>query len=153
VVMFRGQYEHAIDAKGRTSLPSRYRDALMASGDPRLVITRSLDRKQPCLHVFPMKEWEKIEERIAELPELDPHATMLRRIYVSAAVDCELDKHGRLLIPNSLRDFAGLQKSVVWAGGGKKAELWAKEKWDEALTMTEEQEQAFLRAVAEQLRI
>lgn len=151
--MFRGQYEHAIDAKGRTSLPVRYRDVLAASGDPRLVITRSLDRKQPCLHVFPMKEWEELETRIAALPELDPHATMLRRIYVSAAIDCDLDKQGRVLIPPRLRDFAGLQKSVVWAGGGKKAELWDKDRWDEALTMTEEEEAEFLRAVAEQLRI
>lgn len=151
--MFRGQFEHAIDAKGRTSLPARYRDVLVASGDPRLVVTRSLDRKNPCLHVFPMKDWEALEARIAALPELDPHATMLRRVYVSAAVDCDLDAHGRILVPTSLREFAGLHKNVLWAGGGRKAELWSKERWAEVMAMTDEQEAEFLRAVSEQLRI
>src|SRR6266545_4080071 len=130
--MFRGHFEHAIDAKGRTSLPSRF-DA--------------------CLHLFPMKAWEEFEAKIAALPQFEPNVIKLRRLYVSAAVECEVDKHGRVLVPNSLREHAMLQKDVLWAGMGQMVELWAREKWNEVQAMTAEERASFRRAVAEQLRI
>jgi MraZ protein len=152
--MFRGQFEHAIDAKGRTSLPSRFRDVLAQGADARLVITRSpFDDEPPCLHVFSMPSWEQFEAKIGSLAYFDPNVVMLRRRYVSAAVECELDKQGRVLVPNSLRDYAGMTKDVLWAGMGHMVELWAKEKWAQALTMTPVQAADFRKAVAEQLRI
>ena len=90
--MFRGQFVHSIDAKGRISFPSRFRDGLDA-GELRLVVTPALF--DPCLHVYPLKAWEAFEERVAELPSLDPHIVHFRRRYVSAAVECELDKAHR----------------------------------------------------------
>ena len=133
--MFRGQFEHAIDAKGRTSLPSRYRDVLAAGNDLRLVLTRALfDR---CLHLYPMKAWEELEAKIAEMPQFDPNVVAFRRLYLSAAVECELDKQGRILIPPSLRDHAELEKDVLWAGMGRTAELWSKERWQSAQAMSE----------------
>ena len=149
--MFRGHFEHAIDAKGRTSLPARFRDVLAATGDARLVLTRS--PFDACLHLFPMKAWEEFEAKIAALPQFEPNVIKLRRLYVSAAVECEVDKQGRVLVPNSLRDYAALQKDVLWAGMGQMVELWAREKWDEAQAMTAEDREQFRRAVAEQLRI
>lgn len=125
--MFRGRYEHAIDGKGRTSLPSRFRDVLAASGDPRLVITTGLD---PCLVAYPMHEWIAFEERLAKLPQFDASVAMLRRIYVSGAVDCEIDRLGRLLIPASLRKHAGLERAALWAGMGRHIELWSKERFE-----------------------
>jgi MraZ protein len=149
--MFRGHFEHAIDAKGRTSLPSRFRDVLAATGDLRMVLTPS--PFDACLHLFPMKAWEEFEAKIAALPQFEPNVIKLRRVYVSAAVECEVDKQGRVLVPNSLRDHAALQKDVLWAGMGQMVELWAREKWNDVQTMTAEERADFRRAVAEQLRI
>ena len=149
--MFRGHFEHAIDAKGRTSLPSRFRDVLAAAGDARLVITPS--PFDACLHLFPMKAWEEFEAKIAALPQFEPNVIKLRRLYVSAAVECEVDKQGRVLVPNSLREHATLQKDVLWAGMGQMVELWAREKWNDVQSMTANERADFRRAVAEQLRI
>lgn len=125
--MFRGRYEHAIDAKGRTSLPSRFREVLAANGESRLVLTTGLD---PCLVAYPMSEWMAFEDRLARLPQFDPNVAMLRRIYVSGAVECDLDKLGRLLIPATLRDHAALAREALWAGMGHHIELWAKERFE-----------------------
>ena len=149
--MFRGHFEHAIDGKGRTSLPSRFRDVLAATGDARLVLTPS--PFDACLHLFPMKAWEEFEAKIAALPQFEPNVIKLRRLYVSAAVECEVDKQGRVLVPNSLREHAMLQKDVLWAGMGQMVELWAREKWNESQSMTDSERTEFRRAVAEQLRI
>ena len=149
--MFRGHFEHAIDAKGRTSLPSRFREVLAATGDPRLVLTPS--PFDACLHLFPMKAWEEFEAKIAALPQFEPNVIKLRRLYVSAAVECEVDKQGRVLVPNSLRDHASLHKDVLWAGMGQMVELWSKEKWSESQAMSAAELSDFRRAVAEQLRI
>jgi MraZ protein len=149
--MFRGHFEHAIDAKGRTSLPSRFRDVLAPTGDARLVLTPS--PFDACLHLFPMKAWEEFEAKIAALPQFEPNVIKLRRVYVSAAVECEVDKQGRVLVPNSLRDHAMLKKDVLWAGMGQMVELWAREKWDDVQSMTANERAEFRRAVAEQLRI
>lgn len=126
--MFRGRYEHAIDGKGRTSLPSRFRDVLAATGDQRLVITTGLD---PCLVAYPWSEWLAFEDRLSRLPQFDPQVAMLRRIYVSGAVELEPDKNGRILIPASLRDHAGLDRDALWAGMGRHVELWSKASFNE----------------------
>lgn len=148
--MFRGQFEHAIDAKGRTSFPSRFRDVLAPGNDLRLVLTRALfDR---CLHLYPMRAWEELEAKIAEMPQFEPNVVAFRRMYLSAAVECELDKQGRILVPPSLRDHAELGKDVVWAGMGKTAELWSKERWQAAQSMSEAELQSFKTAM-EQLRL
>ena len=89
--MFRGRYEHSIDAKGRTSVPARYRDALSAAGERRIVLTSALD---PCLVAYAPPEWAAFEERLARLPQFDPAVKKLRRIYVSGAVECEIDDVG-----------------------------------------------------------
>lgn len=119
--MFRGRYEHSIDGKGRTSLPSRFRDVLIATGDARIVLTSGLE---PCLVAYPHAEWISFEERLAKLPQFDASVGMLRRVYVSGAVECEVDKLGRVLIPAALRKHAGLGREVLWAGMGSHVELW-----------------------------
>src|SRR4029079_7393016 len=106
----------------------------------------------PCLNVHPMRAWEELEKRIAELPRFDPHVVRLKRMYVSAAVECELDRAGRLLVPQQLRDRAKLDKDALWAGAGQTRELWSKELWEQAHAMTPEQEQEFKRRM-EQLGI
>ena len=125
--LFRGRYEHAIDKKGRTSLPARFRDVLASQSDQRLVVTSALD---PCLVCYPMSEWLSFEARLAELPQFDPNVAMLRRIVVSGAVECELDKMGRILVPATLRKHAGLDREALWTGMGRHVELWAKERFE-----------------------
>jgi MraZ protein len=149
--MFRGHFEHAIDAKGRTSLPARFRDVLAATGDARIILTKS--PFDPCLHLVPMKGWEEIEAKIAAQPQFDANVIRLRRLYISAAVECEIDKQGRVLVPNALRDYAALSKDVLWAGMVNLVELWSREKWDEVQKMTPEELVEFRRVVSEQLRI
>jgi MraZ protein len=125
--LFRGRYEHSIDAKGRTSVPSRFREVMVAGGDTRLVLTTGLDR---CLVAYPMSEWVAFERRLSELPQFDADVVMLKRIYVSGAVECELDKVGRILIPAALRKHAGFSRDALWAGMGSYVELWAKEEFE-----------------------
>lgn len=144
--MFSGHHEHAIDAKGRTSVPSRFREVL--GGDLRLVLTPALF--DPCLDVYPMAQWEELEGKIAALPRFDPKVVQLRRRYVSAATSVEIDRQGRILVPTSLRDHAALVKDVLWAGSGKSAELWSKERWNNSLAMSEA-ELADFKTMVEQL--
>jgi MraZ protein len=150
-MMFRGHFEHAIDAKGRTSIPSRFRDVLTAENDARLIVTPALF--DPCLHVHPMRAWEDLEAKIANLPQFDPNVVAFRRRYISAAVECEIDKQGRILIPPALREHAGLQKDVLWAGMGQTIELWASERWQAAQAMSEAELSAFKTVIAEQFRL
>jgi MraZ protein len=123
--VFSGRYEHAIDGKGRTSLPSRFREVLAAAGDARIMIAAGFE---PCLVVYPMQEWIAFQERLAALPQFDPSVMKLRRHHVSSAVECEVDKLGRVLIPAPLRKHAALTRDLLWAGMGKNIELWDKQR-------------------------
>lgn len=128
VELLRGRYEHAVDEKGRTSVPARFRDAMTTNGDSHLVLTTGLD---PCLVAYPMREWLAFEERLSKLPQFDASVAMLRRIYVSSAVECELDRSGRVLVPTNLRKHAGLDRDALWAGMGKHAEIWSLERFEQ----------------------
>lgn len=125
--MFRGRYEHSIDTKGRTSVPSRFRDVMLAQGDTQLVLTTGLE---PCLVAYPMSEWLAFEKRLSALPQFDADVVMLKRIYVSGAVECDVDKVGRVLIPAALRKHAGFKRDALWAGMGTYIELWAKQSFE-----------------------
>lgn len=122
--MFMGEYSHTIDAKGRLIIPSKYREEL---GD-QFVLTRGLDG---CLSIYPMKEWHQLEEKLKALPLNDKNARTFTRFFVSGATLCELDKQGRILVPQTLREFAGLNKDVVVCGTNDRIEIWSKEKWTE----------------------
>ncbi len=134
--MFRGRYEHTIDAKGRTSLPARYRDVLSSVGERRVILTSALD---PCLVAYTAPEWMAFEERLAKLPQFDSAVQKLKRLYVSGAVECEVDDSGRILIPATLRDYAHLKKDVLWAGSGKYAELWDVTLWKKHFETNDEE--------------
>ena len=127
--MFRGVYEHQIDAKGRTSLPAKLRDTLLGTYDERLIVTTALDA---CLHAYPVREWEHLETALAKRNPMEPGVKTLMRLYVASAQECPVDKMGRVLIPPSLRGHALLEKEVVWAGMVKVIELWSKDGWQKA---------------------
>jgi MraZ protein len=127
--VFRGVYEHQIDAKGRTSLPARLRETLVGAYDERLILTTALD---PCLHAYPVREWEALETALGKRSPMEPGVKTLMRLYVAAAQECPLDKMGRVLIPPSLRAHAGLEKDVVWVGMVKVMEVWSRTGWAKA---------------------
>ena len=123
--MFRGRYEHTIDAKGRISIPSKFREILGKKYDDRLVIT-NFDH---CLVAFPYEEWSLLEQKVGTFSLMKKETSAFFRFFYSSAMDCDIDKQGRLLIPQTLRDYAGLQKDVVLVGEGKRIEIFAKERW------------------------
>ncbi len=141
--MFRGRYEHTIDQKGRTSLPVRYREVLASIGEKRVVLTSSID---PCLVAYTMPEWLAFEDKIGKLSQFDRAVQKLRRIYLSGAIECEVDDSGRVLVPPTLREHAKLTKEVLWAGAGKYAELWDKKTWHEATEIASDEERAQMAA-------
>jgi len=126
--MFRGLHQHTIDLKGRINLPAKFRDFMAIQGEDKLIVTTSID---PCLVVYPVIEWQQFEDKLSRLPQFDPNVVKLKRIYVAAAAECVVDKQGRLLIPQELREYAGLAKDIIFAGMIQTCELWAKDRWQE----------------------
>ncbi len=122
--MFMGEYSHTIDTKGRLIIPSKFR-ALLGE---EFVITKGLDG---CLSIYPMDEWNTFEEKLKALPLTNKNARTFARFFVASACMCELDKQGRILVPSTLREFAGLEKDVVLTGNLNRIEVWSKEKWAE----------------------
>lgn len=120
--MFMGEYNHTIDAKGRIIVPAKFRDAL----GEHFVVTVGLDG---CLFVYPNEEWQHFVTELRNLPG-NKEARQLQRYFMAGAADCEVDKQGRILIPNNLREQAGLDKDIVFVGVLSKIEIWSKERWD-----------------------
>lgn len=131
--MFMGEYHHTIDAKGRLIVPSKLREAL---GD-EFVVTKGLDG---CLFVYPNEEWKKFEKKLSELPITNANARKFTRFFLAGAVSMEVDKQGRILLPISLREFAGLEKEVVFVGVSKRIEIWSNRKWEETCTYDDVEE-------------
>jgi MraZ protein len=123
--MFLGEFTHTIDDKGRLTLPSKFRPDF-ASG---IIITRGIDQ---CLFAFPMGEWQNLAQRVSSLPLGESHAREFRRLLFSGASDDVPDKQGRVLIPQYLRDYAGLNGEVIVAGLDTHVEIWNPDAWNEA---------------------
>ena len=123
--MFMGEYNHTIDAKGRLIIPSKFREIL---GDA-FVVTKGLDG---CLFVYDNEEWQRFEEKLRSLPITNKEARQFVRFFLAGATEAEVDKQGRILIPNVLREFAELTKDVVLVGVGSRIEIWGKERFEDA---------------------
>ena len=126
--MFRGIAQLNLDSKGRLAVPARHRDALLERCGGHLVITADADR---CLLVYPLPDWELIQQRLEGLSNLDARVRDLQRRLIGFAVDVDMDAAGRVLISPALRQYAQLDKNVVLVGQGKKFELWNKDSWDQ----------------------
>ncbi|MCI9189675.1 MAG: division/cell wall cluster transcriptional repressor MraZ [Lachnospiraceae bacterium] len=122
--MFMSKYNHTIDPKGRLSIPSKYREIL---GD-EFVVSKGMDG---CLFVYANETWKEFEAKLAALPLVNRQARQLARFFLSGAQYVTVDKQGRILVPQDLRDFAGLEKDVVLSGMGSRIEVWSLEKWNE----------------------
>jgi MraZ protein len=132
--VFRGRYEHALDSKGRISIPSKFREILNKKYDDQLIIT-NFDH---CLLAFPYEEWHQlVEQKVGSFSILRKETSSFLRFFYSSAIDCTIDTHGRLLIPPTLREYANLKKDVVLVGEGRFFEIFAKEHWLEVAQQAE----------------
>ncbi len=125
--MFEGRYEYTLDEKNRISIPAKFREVLARHYDMSLILT-NLDG---CIVAYPKREWELIKERMYGLQNITKQARMFLRFYFSGASECVIDRLGRILIPQSLKSYAGIVKEVVIIGMNKRIEIWSKEKWEE----------------------
>lgn len=129
--MFMGEFQHNIDVKGRIIVPAKFREGLGES----FVVTRGLDT---CLFVYPMSEWRILEDKLKKLPLTKKDARAFTRFFFSGAVECEIDKQGRINIPQPLRKYATLDKECVVIGVSNRIEFWSSEKWEDYFNDSEE---------------
>ncbi|GIP39669.1 transcriptional regulator MraZ [Paenibacillus sp. J31TS4] len=129
--MFMGEHQHSIDDKGRMIIPAKFREDL----GPRFVVTRGLDQ---CLFVYPMDEWKVLETKLKSLPLMKSDARAFTRFFFSGATECELDKQGRVNLPNNLVEHAKLTKECVVIGVSNRVEIWSKDVWENYFQQSEE---------------
>ncbi len=129
--MFIGEYSHSIDAKKRLSLPSRVRGELGS----RVVVTRGLDR---CLFIYPMKTWESIAEKLGGMPVGESGTRSFVRLMLAGAVEVDMDSQGRVLIPEYLKEYAGLSRDVMVIGLWNRLEVWDESRWSSYRNEAEE---------------
>ena len=124
--MYRGSSFHTIDVKGRIIIPKRFRDVISLRDGNRLMVSR-MDKS---LVVYALREWEKIESKILSLAEKNDNMRRFRRVFIGGAFECVWDKQDRILVPPTLREYAGLDKEIVLVGVLDHFEIWSRENWD-----------------------
>ncbi|MFH1753117.1 MAG: division/cell wall cluster transcriptional repressor MraZ [Candidatus Omnitrophota bacterium] len=125
--MFYGEYEHALDKKGRIILPSKIRETAKAHYIEKFYITRGLDK---CLFIFSEDEWRSQETRFKALSFTKKEARRFNRLFFSGAVEASPDGQGRILLPKYLKDYAGIKKDVIVTGVSNRIEIWDKAEWN-----------------------
>ncbi len=138
--MFIGEYQHAMDEKGRMAIPAKFRKLLEGG----VVVTRGLDQS---LYLYPMREWEKLAEKLAQLPINQANSRAFARHMLGGAVNAEIDGQGRILVPEYLRKHAGIESRAVLVGLYNRIEIWSEEQWTSYREKTEKNTEA----IAEQL--
>lgn len=126
-----GEFQHNIDDKGRMIIPAKFRELLGTS----FVVTRGLDK---CLFVYPLPEWEALEQKLKALPLMKSDARAFTRFFFSGATECEWDKQGRVNLPSTLRDYAKLEKECVVLGVSNRVEIWSRDTWEQYFQQSED---------------
>lgn len=130
--MYRGINQLNLDAKGRLALPARYRERLRSESEGNLVVTidPTNSANEPCLLLYPLPDWEAIQEKIDALSSFNPASRKVQRLLVGHADDVTMDGSGRILLSAALREYARMDKRIVLIGQGKKFELWDEATWN-----------------------
>lgn len=126
--MFYGEYQHALDKKGRLILPAKIRETAKSNYIEKFYVTRGLDK---CLFLFSEDEWKTQETKFKSLPFTKKETRRFNRLFFSGAVEVIPDGQGRILIPKYLKDYAGIKKEVVVTGVSNRIEVWDSETWNE----------------------
>ncbi|HMH22260.1 MAG TPA: division/cell wall cluster transcriptional repressor MraZ [Puia sp.] len=126
MIGFLGEYEATLDSKGRFLLPVGFKKQLPEEGSAQFVINRGFEK---CLSLYPMSKWEPIFTRMSKLNDFDPKVREFRRYFLNGATMLELDSAGRLLVPQNLKEYAGLEKDIVLAAANDKIEIWDKTRY------------------------
>lgn len=126
--MFRGANAINLDTKGRLTIPTRYRQTLMDDCQGQLVCT--VDNRQPCLLLYPLPEWDIIEEKISKFSTMNPDERRIQRLLIGYANEIDMDKSGRVLIAPTLRQYAKLDKELMLVGQRNRFEIWSQENWN-----------------------
>ena len=121
--MFIGEYRHSIDDKGRLAIPVKFRGDLESGA----IVTRGLDG---CLYVYTPAEWQKLADKLAAMPMSQSNSRAFARLMLAGAMDCAIDKQGRIVLPDYLRSYAGLKKNTVVAGLYNHLEVWDEKAWN-----------------------
>lgn len=137
--MIRGANTLNLDSKGRLAIPSRYREAILERCNGQMVVTVN-NTKESCLWLYPLDEWQKVEQKIVALPSFDPNHLTLKRFLLGYASDVDMDASGRILLPAHLREFGMMSKSVLLVGQGNKFEIWSEELWNARRSQWQEEE-------------
>jgi MraZ protein len=140
--MFIGEYSHNLDDKGRLAIPIKFRADLKKGA----VVTRGLDN---CLFLYTKKEWQDLAQKLASLPISQANSRAFARLMLAGAMDVELDKQGRIVLPEYLRSFASLKKCVVLAGLYNRLELWDEDVWKKYKELTESESGSIAEKMAE----
>jgi MraZ protein len=138
VISFRGNFTHAVDEKGRVSLPSEFRRALASTNEEGVVLTNYISDGSRCLEGFGLKAWTKFEEKLREKSRFSPKLQKLENFYLSRASECPIDSSGRILIPTYLRVYAGIEKDVTFTSSIHGFRAWDKRVWDVIFATTEQ---------------
>ncbi len=120
---FCGEYQHTIDLKGRVIVPSKLREGL----GEKFIVTKGFDK---CLFVFSLEGWEKFLESLKGLPMSNTDARTFMRFFFAGACECTVDKQGRILLPQNLREYGELEKEICVIGVATRVEIWDKKKWE-----------------------
>tara|TARA_B100000700_G_scaffold93359_2_gene105386 strand:- start:5341 stop:5856 length:516 start_codon:yes stop_codon:yes gene_type:complete len=129
--MFRGASTLSLDDKGRFAIPTKYRNQLLADNGGEIICTINLS--DPCLLLYPLSEWQVIEQRLASLSNIKPRAKRMQRLLLGNAMDYQVDKNGRVLLAPHLRDYAQLGKKIVLVGQLNKFEIWDEARWQQQM--------------------
>ena len=133
--MFIGSYQNQLDAKYRMIIPSKYRKELCPEDmAQKCIVTKGIDR---CLYLYPISEWEKFAEKLAGLPKADSKARNFVRHFYGNAEECEMDKQGRITLPEALRAYARIDKELTTIGNGEKIEIWSHDVYENSDIVTD----------------
>lgn len=137
--MFRGALSLSLDSKGRLAIPTRYRDHLLNECLGQLICT--IDIHQPCLLLYPLPQWEFIEQKLVGLSSMVPEERRIQRLLLGHAAECEMDSAGRILLPATLRSYAQLHKELMLVGQLNKFEIWDADAWQQQIQLDIQAEQ------------
>jgi MraZ protein len=144
---FSGKYNYTVDPKGRVMVPAPFREIIAANYSPKLYVTNAAF--ETCLHLYPLEEWNLLQERVRGLPQMDDAVGFFMKRVIASALEVDMDKQGRVLVPVAHREDSRMGSDVVIVGQIDKIAIWDRARWDEATDLTKVDVQAFKRALTD----